>query len=393
MTRVEDKVMTESTQEIEVRFGRHVALATSKGRSGMRFLQLGVIALGGLLGSLAAVASPAAAVVSVKVMTSDAIPGGPVPLILSIAREPEDGAIASAQVDVIFKLGQLGLNGACSVDGSSCETSADCAEGSCQLLCEKSGRLDEQDFNATLPEFQNVAPGERRVRLRVLAPIQVELPLPTFEDGIVAMCMFQVRADAELGPIELRADRLEVGDEESDQVPAIVVIEAGSIVASLPTPTATETLTPTPTPVETATEVPTIAPTDTPTPTQVVTPTPQPNTPTPTASPLMTPVATSTPTSQPTATATQTVVATSTPTSVPATATTAPTNTPTTVVAVTATPTGSVTVTPPRSKRTDDDGCGIVAPSAMNRSHSWLAWLSLPLGLLILGRPRRHLRR
>lgn len=313
--------------------------------------------------------SPAAATVTLKVMTSDAVPGGTVPLVLSVARAEGDPSTASTQLDLIYRANQLALRGFCSTDGAACEGNETCGSGVCELLCDKDGRLVNQEFNATFPEFQNVEPGEKRVRLRLLAPIQVQLPLPTFDDGILAMCMMDVDAGAALGPIELRAARVEVGDEESNVVEAEVVIEAGNIVESLPDPT--------PTPTETATE--TAAPTETPTPEETATPTtavpsetptlPGGGTPTPTeVPPTQVPTATNPPTQVPTATAIVT-----TPTIVPtATATNGVVRTPTQ---------GLPTATPGKNKRNDDDGCAIV-PEASSRNGAGLVWLLMPLAIV-----------
>ena len=329
-------------------------------------------------------ATPAEAIVTLKVMTSDAVPGGTLPLILSVERADGDPSTASTQLDLIYRTDQLELSGFCSNGGEACETNDACGEGVCELLCDKDGRLVEQSFNATFPEFQNVDPGEKRVRLRLLAPIQVELPLPTFDDGLLAMCMLQVAADATTGvPIELQATRVEVGDEESNVVPAEVVIEAGNIVVSLPTAT--------PTPSETATE------TEIPTPTP--TPTTSEGTPTRTATPEV-PTATPTQGGGGTPTATEvppTQVPTSTPVTPQATATPEQ-STPTMVPTATATmgsgstPTATqptATPTTEGAKRRDDDGCAITQSPAQHGG-SGLMWLLLPFAALVGMRRRAN---
>ncbi len=329
----------------------------------------------------ALVAQPAAAVVTLRVQTSDGVPGGTLPLVVSMQREAGDDSVASAQFDLIYETAQLALPGSCSGDGAACTSNEECGSGTCELLCDKDARLVQQDFNATFPEFQNVQPGQKRVRLRLLAPIQVTLPLPTFSDGVLAMCMFDIPATAPLGPINLSGTRLEVGDEESNQVDAQVSIEAGSIVAELPTPTPTPTVeeTATATPTATSTEAVTATPTSTPT---SVPPTATPTSVPPTATATLVPP-TATPTSvPPTATATA-IPATSTPTTVPPTA--VPTSTPTAVR--TATPVHTATTAP--TKRNDDDGCAISARPD-DRNHRGLLWLGLPLGVWIgLRRSRR----
>lgn len=324
----------------------------------------------------ALVAQPAAAVVTLRVQTSDGVPGGTLPLVVSMQREAGDDSVASAQLDLIYETAQLALPGSCSGDGSACTTNEECGSGTCELLCDKDARLAQQDFNATFPEFQNVQPGQKRVRLRLLAPIQVTLPLPTFSDGVLAMCMFDIPATAPLGPINLSGTRLEVGDEESNQVDAQVSIEAGSIVAELPTPTPTIEATATATPTEEATATPTLTPTEVP---PTATPTSVPPTATATSVPP-----TTTPTSvPPTATATS-VPATATPTTAPPTA--VPSSTATAVR--TATPVHTATAAP--TKRNDDDGCAISARPG-ERNHRGLVWLGLPLSVLIgLRRVRRN---
>lgn len=316
--------------------------------------------------------------VTVRIMTSDAVPGGAVPLAVSVEREEGDGTIATTQVDIIFATDQLMLSGTCSDDGSPCESNEGCDGGTCELLCEKAGQLEHQNFFATFPTFQNVEMGERRVRLAVLAPVAIP-PLPTFNDGIVAMCMFDVRSDAELGPIRLRANRLEVGDEESEQRDAIIVIEAGSIVGSLATPTAIPPTESSATPTATETPVPTH--TETP---SVVLPT---ATPTSTSTQVL-PTLTPTPTTEPTATSVP-FTPTSTVTSVPATATAVPTSTPIVVLpTATSVPTQPPFPTP-RTIRTDDDGCAI-APPHEGANYGGLSWLLAALAGILIARRRCH---
>jgi hypothetical protein len=217
-------------------------------------------------------AASAAALVTVKVATDQFVTrGGPLTLTLSLTRDGGE-AISSAQTDVIFEVAQMSLPGTCSTEDIACQMNDECGEGSCVLDCEGDMRLEVQDFNATFPEFQNVGAGEKRVRLRVLAPIQGELPLPTFEDGNLATCTFQVDENAPFGRIALSAQRLNVGDDQGDEVDAVVTVEAGEIVETVaPTVTATATVTveePTSTPTDTpevspVTETPTLTPTST----------------------------------------------------------------------------------------------------------------------------------
>jgi hypothetical protein len=216
---------------------------------------------------LALGAASAAALVTVKVATDEFVTrGSPLTLTLSLTRDGGE-TVSSAQTDVIFVTEQMVLPGTCSNEAIPCQMNDECGEGSCVLDCEGDVRLEVQDFNATFPEFQNVEPGEKRVRLRVLAPIQGELPLPTFEDGDLATCTFQVDENAPFGPIALSAQRLNVGDDQGDEVEAAVVVESGEIV----TPTATATHTAEEEPTSTPTHTP-MSPGGTPTDTPTVTP-------------------------------------------------------------------------------------------------------------------------
>ncbi|MFQ5667064.1 MAG: hypothetical protein ACE5I7_11605 [Candidatus Binatia bacterium] len=264
-------------------------------------------------------AASASAVVSVTVATSDGVPGGTVTLTMSVSRTAGEPPIANVQADILFDTTQIQLVGTCVADGAACQGSADCAgDGTCDLPCEKDPRLAVQILSATLPV--TVRPPDpapmRRLRLAVLPPTQV--PIPTFDDGVVATCTFQVPDTAELGPQTLTSDdaRLNAGDALGQLLPAEAVLEPGSVVAP-PTPTPTGP-TGTPTPVVTETETPAATPaTETPTDTPVVTVSPS-NTPTNT--PMNTPTVkegTATPANTPT----NTLVPTRTATSVPPTAT------------------------------------------------------------------------
>lgn len=274
------------------------------------------------------VSAPAFAAVTLHVTTNDAVPGGTLTLSLASTRGEGDPATASEQLDVTFDTSQLDLLGVCSGNGPACHLNSECASGRCVLNCSKSERLTRQDFNATFPDFQDLPGSLRKVRLRVLAPITGQLPLPSFEDGPVATCQFAVNPSAGLGPVSLSANRIEVGDNEGGTIAATVEITAGSIVAALPTATATATIPPTPTNTV-------VVPTNT----------PIPATPTPTST-IAAPTRTSTvpPTQTPTA-----VAPTATSTTVVATRTSAPTHAP-----ATATPTST-------SRRGGGDGCNVAA--------------------------------
>lgn len=306
-------------------------------------------------------ALPAQALVTLRVSTNDAIPGGDMTLQLGMTSSEAEEPVASAQLDVIFETSQLQLAGTCAGSGVSCQQNDECGEGGhCVLDCVKDPRLAQQDFNATFPEFQNLPTGQMKVRLRVLAPISGTLPLPSFSDGPIATCSFSVPAGAALGTVNLSANRVEVGDDEGDVLESAVEIIPGSIVDALPTetPTVTQTETPTETATPADTETPTATPEDTATP--VATSTPQrTNTPVP---PTSTPVQTTVPTN------TNTVRPDPTPTLPPATATAQSTN----------------TAVPPTPKGKDNDGCNIGETGEGNG----LAWLGLPLAMVLVRRRR-----
>ncbi|HYD47904.1 MAG TPA: MYXO-CTERM sorting domain-containing protein [Terriglobales bacterium] len=337
--------------------------------------RLGALAAATLVG-LSALAAPAAAVVTLRVTTNDAVPGGEATLTISISRSSVEESVASAQLDVTFFRLQYALAGACSGTGASCQNNDECDEGRCQLECAKDPRLAQQDFNATFPEFQNLPDGQKKVRLRWLAPIQGTLPLPTFDDGVIATCTLRVPGNAGVGQVNLVADRFEVGDEEGDVLESAVEVIPGNIVGELPTATVTPTVEVTPTEEPTATEVPTEVPTATEVPTEIATATEVPATATtaPTEAASPTPVDTASPTR------TNTVVV-PTSTVVPPTSTqVAPTRTSTSVA------TAEPTETPDTgADGDDDDGCSIAANSS--GSLGW-HWLALPAALLLARRRR-----
>src|SRR5215470_10717157 len=155
-----------------------------------------------------ALAMPAFGIVTVTVATTDGAPGGTLTLTLSLSRETTDGQVASMQTDVIFETAQIQMSGMCSTGGSVCQTAAQCGQGDCILPCMKDPRLAAQTFTATFPDFQNVGPGQERLRLAVLAPI----PPVTFSDGVLATCTFEVPTNAPLGALTLQTDRVNVGD-------------------------------------------------------------------------------------------------------------------------------------------------------------------------------------
>lgn len=211
-----------------------------------------VFALACVAVGVTALSGPTAeAVVTVKVATGNAVRGGPLVLTLSMARESGEESVATLQTDVIFNTAQLDLVGACGT-GGACRLSSDCPEGdACQyapVACEKDPRLGQHRVDALPPDFQNVQPGQRRVRFAVLA---TQLPVPTFTDGAVLTCTFQVQPNAPVGRIELAADRLQVADNSipARPIPSSAVIESGSITdGPLPTATATGTVDISPTP-------------------------------------------------------------------------------------------------------------------------------------------------
>jgi hypothetical protein len=194
------------------------------------------------------VASTAFAVVTVKVATENGMRGGTVRLTLSMAREGGEGSVATLNTDVIFDTTQLNLVGSCG-NGDPCGTTSDCGEGDfCRFsptACRKSSRLSEQTVEVTPPDFQNVPPGKRRVRFAIVG---TRLPVPTFEDGELVTCTFQVPTDAPFGQQILSTDRLQVADNSipARPLPSVIVIEAGSIVPGTPGPTVTATMSGTP---------------------------------------------------------------------------------------------------------------------------------------------------
>ena len=343
-----------------------------------RAASLWSVACGAVAGALL-LAAPASAVVTVNVATGSAVQGSNVTMTLSMSRDTDVGNVATVQTDVIFNTAQLRLIGACSTDNSPCETEQSCGQGICNLPCQIDPRLTQETFTANVPDFQNVPPGERRLRLAVLG---TTFPPPAITDGTLATCTFSVPSDGTVGTIMLRGDpaRFQVADDLGNAVSAQIQFQPGAV---LPAPTAT--VTPSETPTGTP---PTATPTGTP-PTETPTGTPPTATPTgtpPTETPTGTP-ATATPTGTlSTATPTGTRP-TSTPTGTPATPTptgTLPTFTPTGTPR-TATPT--TTSAAPR-KHGGGGGCTIAAATDASMSSAPLAWLAAPVGLLLWRRRR-----
>lgn len=345
-----------------------------------------------VLGLVLVVESASAAVV-VRVVTSDAVPGGSVTLQVQLESEDGDPEIAGVQADLVLDTNQLDLVGQCSSDQSQCEDGSACPDqGRCVPSCVASGSLTQHSLSAAYPDFQNVAIGRRRLRL----PINPDLfPPANIAPGTLLTCAFPVAAGATLGELDITADlsRFRATDEASDPVSATLVIEAGAIVSELPTVTPTSTETPvesTPTHSATpsepdATETPT--PEDaTVTPTSIITDTPNEETPTPTPTEPSIPTATMT---TPPATATSAVpTATATSGQPTPSATAVHTATPSPEVTVTATsvvPTATATLSGSGGgKIKDDDGCAIVDSSG-NSSHMPLLW-GLPFVVLVLRR-------
>ncbi len=233
----------------------------------------------------------AEATVTVKAATGDAELGGSLTLTLGFSREEGDGSVATVNADLIFNTHQLDIVGSCG-NGEPCRLTTDCpkpSENVCRYTatsCQQDPRLTDQLVEVVPPDFQNVLDGQRRIRFAVLAMTH---PAPVITDGNLITCTFQVAADAPLRPIELSGGRLQVADNSipAQPLPSKLVIEAGSIVEKLPTPTATSTGA-TDTPTETpATGTP--GPSETPTPGSPSPTTPggteTPETPTPTLTP------------------------------------------------------------------------------------------------------------
>ncbi len=214
--------------------------------------------------SLAALlVGPASAVVTIQVSTSDGAPGGTVILGLGLRRDPGDRSVATAQTDVIVQTNQMKLVGTCAGTTQACSAADECGEsGTCTLPCEKEARLTQHSFAATLPAFQNLPAGQQRFRMAI---VDTQFPIDTLTDGALATCVLHVPDNAALAPLIVTTDRLNVGDERGNVVPAEVEIAAGMIKLRTPTPTAT--ITQTLAPSATATPVGTL-PTSTPTPTR-----------------------------------------------------------------------------------------------------------------------------
>ncbi len=310
-------------------------------------------------------AVPAPAVVKLKIATTDGIAGGKVTLTMSIDRKGvecpngnsdcpqgppaevcvngfcEPPAITGAQADVVFDTAQLGMSGFCSEPPNAsvvCETGQDCVPTDvnfCEdLPCQPDPRLTGHLFAASLPPFQNVPPGQRRLRLA----LPTDIPPVPFTDGLLATCTFDVPGAAAPGQINLSPTRLNVSNEFGDPLPVTAVVESGFIV--VPTPTVTGTP-PTATPTVTGTP-PTATVTGTP-PTPTVTGTP------PTATVTGTPPTATVTGTPPTATVTGTPP-TATVTGTPPTATV--TGTPPTATVTGTPPTATVTGTPPTATPT-----------------------------------------
>jgi hypothetical protein len=329
-------------------------------------------------------AAEAHAVVTVRVVTGDGIPGGTVSLMMSLSREAGDPNVSTVQADLIFNTNQLQLVGTCP-GGGTCQFNSDCSGGQlCQIPCQKDPRLTEQSFEAVVPDFQNVPQGQERLRLSFLPLFDPPLPVRVITDGTLATCTFGVPGQPALGQIVLSSDpvRFQVAD---DSIPTPMILNAqivlmpGVIAEPTPTQTVTETATITATPTDTATQGPTNTPTDTPTagtPTPTNTPTGMVGTNTPTNTPTG-----GTPTNTPTNTPTG-GTPTSSPTITPTGGTGTPTNTPTrTATGGTATPTQGG-----GGGAADDDSCAIQpADRALNEGGLWLV---VP-GLLVFWRRRR----
>jgi hypothetical protein len=245
--------------------------------------------------------------------------------------------------------------------------------------CQVDARLVATDATfAYLPQTPTTPPGHARLRLFVgnidICKDGLTFPIGAFDQGPLLSCTFHIRTDAAPGDSVLKADpdtsadpahpnRLNIGDPHGAVFTGAST--AGKVtVFGPPTPTATATgATATPTLTPTGTLVSTPTPTNTlgsPTPTSTV------GSPTPTGT-------------RPTATPTGTPPS-ATPTGTPATAT--PTGT-----RPTATATATPTTKPGGGGGGGGGGCTI---ATLDATGSQLAWLVLPVGLLVLRRRSRR---
>jgi hypothetical protein len=160
---------------------------------------------------------------------------------MGLRREATDPLVANAQTDIIFDTAQIQLIGACSNDGSQCQSSAECGQGTCALPCNIDPRLTHQLVSANSPGFPPVPPGDRRLRLSVTDDLNH--PTASFDTGGLITCIFQVSASAPPNqPVSLTPERLSVGDNSFNTIanPQIQVIP-GRILPAAGTPTATPT--------------------------------------------------------------------------------------------------------------------------------------------------------
>jgi len=148
-------------------------------------------------------------------LTVGAVAGAPgdavtVPIDLSGG----EGQVATAQLDLLFDPNVVAIDD----PGSACA---------------KDPRLSEHVFSAVITDSPAPPAGLKRLRLFVG---DITAPVATFDDGRIATCTFQVRANAVAAQAVLAADRLNVGDAHGDVFGSQAVTGGVSILVPTPTP-------------------------------------------------------------------------------------------------------------------------------------------------------------
>lgn len=233
-------------------------------------------ALNGCFGARSAAGSAAAVQGTVALQVGSASGAAGSAVTIPVAVQCGGGAVAGAQVDVLFDTSVLSAP-----------------------TCSKDARLTNQSLYWSLPVNPPAPSGQARLRLIVLETEGSVLAptIDTFTDGALLSCTFQIAATAAAGPYTLVGERSTVSDVSGNAIASVVT--NGSLTVVPPAagcsgcdcvPAPTWTPIPTPTvccgcgaPVATLTRTPTARPTSTPT--LSPTPTPQPtpaSTPSPT---------------------------------------------------------------------------------------------------------------
>jgi hypothetical protein len=324
--------------------------------------------------------------VTLDIGSGSGSPGGTVDITVSMTGG-NDLNISAAQVDVLFDPTALSF---ANIDPVTHQI-ADCVADS---------RLSALTHSASI--VTNPAPpaGLSRLQLGIVA---TTFPPPTFGDGLLFTCTFQIGAEVTAGSLTLTGDRAIVTDNSLNPVPAsptdgtITVGAPCTADSDCPTEPSTEIcvdfvcqVVPCSDPgnpcpggrvcnpdTNTCEQLPPVSATPTETPTATATAT-SPPTATPTQVPTNTPVPTATPTQVPT----NTPVPTATPTQIP-------TNTPVPTATNTPLPTATQTSPPPPTSTPttaaqgggggDDGGCSMVPAAGADGS---LLWLIVPAVLV-----------